>query len=246
MFKKKNKKQNEFLSQLDNNPMLKQIVFFGFYLVFFVVLIILLRTGYKNNTSKEVKSSRSGYLYDYKLDRILNQNYHFVFKENLNGNEVIYEGDLFDNELSFVKSGVVSSTYYINDDKVYLKDNNLLTWNEVNNPMVFYQFTNGKLINKLIKKAKYISKTEYIHSEKKEYLYNITSDEIRSILDIEKLNDDTVNTIVVSILENGNVNSISLDLTNYYKYSDNNIISYKLVFSFSKYDEIEEIANPIN
>ena len=167
---KKNKKDNGIMSELDNNPFMKQILFFGFYFVFFVVLILLLRTGYKNNNRQENRSNNSGYNYDYKLDRLNNQNYHFVYKEMVNGVATIYEGDISDGKMLFSKSGQVATTYFMRNDKFYVKDNNLLTWSETTNPLLFYKFTRPENLHSFIKKSTYVSKTDFIGVKKNDYL----------------------------------------------------------------------------
>ncbi|MBR4617720.1 MAG: hypothetical protein IKO49_00165 [Bacilli bacterium] len=245
MFNKKNK--NNLLGGLDQNPFLKQIIFFGFYFLFFVVIIIFLRISFKSISTKEVSIRKTGYGYDYKLDRIMNENYHFKFKENYDGVETIYEGDLLGDEISLFKSGTQAMEYYIKKDKAYLKDGNLFTWNETTNPMIFYDFVIPSNLNKIIKRAKYVSKTDYIDSKKKTFTYSIANEKIIDILGLEKRENDVLdNTIVVSILDNGKIDSINLDLTNYYKYSNETLKNYNLTFSYSKFDQIEEIANPIN
>lgn len=254
MFKKNNKKETIF-NELNENPMLKQIVFFSFYLVFFVILIILLRTSYKSTTNKNITKQKTGYGYDYKLDRLLNYNYHFVYKENLNNIETIYEGDRLDNRINFVKSGTISTNYYQEQDKYYVKDNNLLTWSNIDNPLIFENFIEPTNIEKIVKKSKYISKTDYIKMDRKEFNYEITNEELNSILNksIEKENKieettttNLTNTVTVTIEKNGTLESIKYDLTNYYKSTNQEVINYSLILNFSQYDQIKEITNPIN
>ena len=245
MANKKNK--NNLFNEVNQDPNLKRTVFFGFYTVFFLVLVILLRTGYKNNNLEKKDNKKTGYNYDYKLDLILNQNYHFVYKENSNGVETIYEGDLLDNVSSFVKSGTVSLQYYQQNDDVYVKDNNLLTWAKVENPIIFNKFTNAEKLNTIIRKSKYISMTDYIDSEMKEFNYEISNNSLRNIFDIEEIEEDKlINKITVTIMENGKIKSIMLDLSNYYGYNNTNISNYVITLSYSKFDKIEEITNPLN
>ncbi len=244
---KKNKKDNGIMSELDNNPFMKQILFFGFYFVFFVVLILLLRTGYKNNNRQENRSNNSGYNYDYKLDRLNNQNYHFVYKEMVNGVATIYEGDISDGKMLFSKSGQVATTYFMRNDKFYVKDNNLLTWSETTNPLLFYKFTRPENLHSFIKKSTYVSKTDFIGVKKNDFTYSIDNNKLRKIFDLQAVEgDDTKSFLIVTVLENGVISSMTFDLTNYMKKSNENIKSYLLTFSFSKYDDVEEITSPIN
>lgn len=231
---------------LEENQRLKPVLFFGFYLIFFIVLILLLRSGYKNNNAS-TNPKKSGYGYDYKLNRILNENYHFVYTEEMNTEKTIFEGDWLDNTLSYRKSGVVSSEYYQNRDKVYLKDPNSLTWSETENPMIFSKVANPSTLKRIITSAAYVSKTDYIKSDTKSFNYEIETSYLYKMFndDTNEFDNVPTNKIIVTIEENGKIKSIQLDLTNYYNIINPEITNYKLTFTYSKYGEIEEIPNPI-
>ena len=52
--------------------------------------------------------------------------------------------------------------------------------------------------------------------------------------------------IIVKIEKNGAIKSIELNLTNYYQSLNPEIKSYSLLLAYSKFGQIEEIANPIS
>lgn len=246
MFNKKNNDNKKSIPILEENQNLKPIIFFGFYLIFFLVLVLLLRSGYKNNNTA-TNIQKSGYGYDYKLNRILNENYHFVYTEEMNAEKTIFEGDWLDNTLSYRKSGVISSEYYQNRDKVYLKDPNSLTWSETENPMIFFQLANPSNLKRVITSATYVSKTDYIKSDTKSFNYEIETSYLYKMFNNETNEFDNIptNKIIVTIEENGKIKSVQLDLTSYYNIINKEITNYKLTFTYSKYGEIEEISNPI-
>ena len=250
MFRRKkneNRNENSVNNALNQNPLLKQGIFFGFYFVFFLILILLLRTGYTKNASKEVQLKKTGYGYDCKLDRLIDNNYHFVYKEYINGVQKIYEGDTDGKSKLYVKSGQVSTQYYQKSDVTYEKDNNLLTWKEIDNPLQFYKFTIPTALQKIIRKAEYVSKTDYLKMNKSDFTYKISNTKLRRIYDLEEYrDDDSESTFVVSVLENGTLAAITFDLSTYMSRDDSNIKSYLLTLNFSKYDEIQEITNPMN
>ena len=259
MFKKKDNKNKNNIYQ-DNT--IKQIAFFGFYLVFFVVVIILLRTSYKS-TSKKETNKLSGYGYDYKLISLNNNNYHFAYKENKNDIQTIYEGDKLNNIIKFVKSGDNALNYYSTGDKFYVKDNNLLTWSETTNPMIFNDFIKVDNIQGMISRAKYVYKTQYIDDNSLYFGYTITNDRINKIIHFEQTKsedrpsdedkkdetkeiDERENTILVYTDKKGNIKTINFDLTNYYKSINPEINKYTLNINYSSINEIKEITNPIN
>ena len=242
--KKKSNEQQQNNSYQDNTS--KQIAFFGFYLVFFVVIIILLRTSYKSIGTKETKKL-NGYGYDYKLTSLTNNNYHFVYKENLNDNEIIYEGDTLNSVTSLTKSGEVATNYYLTGDKVYLKDNNLLTWSETTNPMMFKDFISTLNIQSIINESEYVYKSEYIKENFLYFGYSITNNKLRKVFKQNEVEGDTLtNNIIVVTDKNGTIKSVNYELTNYYKSIDQNINKYILNINYSKFNEIKEITNPIN
>lgn len=242
--KKKNNEQEQNNSYQDNT--IKQMAFFGFYLIFFIVIIILLRTSYKSTPAKQT-NNLNGYGYDYKLTSLTNNNFHFIYKENLNDNETIYEGDTLNNVTSLTKSGEVATNYYLTSDKVYLKDNNLLTWSESSNPMLFKDFVSTLNIQSIINEANYLYKTEYIKDDFLYFGYNITNNSLRKIFKIDEVEGDvSTNNIIVVTDKKGTIKYVNYELTNYYKSIDQNINKYIITINYSRFNEIKEITNPIN
>lgn len=238
-----NKKMPEILN--DNN-VLKQVIFFGFYLVFFIILILLLRNGYKNNKTDTTKKN-TGYNYDYNLNRVMSQNYHFTYTEKINDTTTIYDGDLIDNTMSYRKSGNISTEYYQNKEDVYVKDLNTLTWQKTETPISFSKLTNPTTLKHLITRSNYFSKIDYIGTTTKAFTYQLSSSLIYETLTGETKELDTPdNEIIVKIEKNGAIKSIELNLTNYYQSLNPEIKSYSLLLTYSKFGQIEEIANPIS
>lgn len=248
MFKKnknEGQEQNKTSKYADSN---RQIAFFGFYLVFFIVVVILLRTGYKSqNNNSNNRSNLNGYGYDYKLTDLTNNNYHFIYKENKNDVETIYEGEILNDVSSFTKSGTVALNYYITKDKSYVKDNNLLTWSESDNPIMFKDFSSSSNIQSIINNAQYVYRTEYMKDSILYFGYTITNNQLRKIFNLEEVSDDQEsNNIILVTDKKGVVKSINFELTNYYKNVDQSINKYILSLNYSRFNEIKEITNPLN
>lgn len=245
MFKNKKNDKENINTILDENPLLKQGLFFGFYLIFFIVIILLIRSSYKT-TNNNLDIKKTGYGYEYKLNRILNENYHFTYTEQLNDSKTIFEGDWLDNTISYKKSGTISTEYYYNNEKTYQKDPNSLTWLESENPISFFKIITPTNLNKIINYSKYTSRTEYIDSKVISFTYEIDAKHLHKIINNEEKEFTIPNdTIIVTISENKKLKSIELNLTNYYKTINNQITNYNLILNYSKYGEITEISNPI-
>lgn len=253
-FNRNNNEKKE--SIFDESPYMKQIAFFGFYLIFFIVLILLLRGNYKQN-SKTTNPKNTGYGYDYRLDRVDNENFHFVYTENLNGTNTIYDGDRLYKKASFKKSGTTSIEYYEDNDEFYLKDPNSLSWSKTENPMIFSKIVKLATLKNIITRGTYISKTEYVTNKDRAFTYQITNKDLEKILvtnnqtEQEKptnsnSNDELLNNIIVTIDENSKLKKIELNLSNYYNVQNPSVINYNLSLTYSKYDEIEEISNPLD
>lgn len=244
-YEDKNKKYNA-LANYQGDPFYRQLFFFGFYLVFFIIVILLLRTAYKRNATSPLPT-KTGEGVDFEFTELKYNNYHFTYKETLNGVETVYEGEILDKTSSFVKSGNESTEYYKQNDKYYVKDRNLLTWSETTNPLSFYSFTLPHIIERMTYKGDYISNSYYIKTEDKEFTYEISNNTIRSMLDLEELkNDNTKTEIIVRTNKNKKIEMVTLDLSNYYKSIDPNVNNYIIKINYSKIGKIEEIANPIN
>lgn len=246
--KNKEKDENKYngLANYKGDPFTRQLFFFGFYFVFFLVIIILLRTGYKRN-AQNPSELKTGYDADYSFSELFEQNYHFVYKENINGVETKYEGDSLEQNMEFAKSGMPATEYIKYKDKFYIKDNNLLTWNETINPISFYPFVLPSNLKRIINNGEYISYITYMNIKEKDFNYEISNNSIRKILDLEEIpNDESKTKLVVKTEENKKIKTITLDLTDYYKTQDITINQYIITISYSKIGKIEEITNPIN
>lgn len=237
------KKENKKLNQTENNN-IKSGLFLGFYAIFFLLVVFLLRTGYKENNQK-ITTKNSGYGYNFKLTRLENRNYHFIYTEELDNNLVVYEGNKFANTTKYKKSGSTVQEYIEDNKTVKYKDNNTLTWEKCENPMFFNKFTNPNYIKRLLTHGTYISKTMYINNSDTAYNYDIATSTIIKILDKKEIDiDDKPNTISIILDSTGKIKEIKYDLTSYYKYINPDALSYKISQKYSKYGEIKEIELP--
>lgn len=233
--KEKNKFQNVFL----DNPELKPIFFFGFYIVFFVFIVILLRSSFSQMNSKTGSRGNSGYGFDFNFKELDKRNYHFNYKVIKNGEVVVYDGSLNDNKQEFAKSGTPSIEYYSVDDKYYSKNVNTLLYEESTNPMEFLSLLDADILKRLFIHGSYISRTEYFDDSSYEYTYYIsTSTILRNVDKVEADISGDVNKLMVKVNKEGGISEMTMDLTDYFKYFDESVTEYKLIISYSKFGQI--------
>ncbi len=238
---KRNKEKNKLQEIFDETPEVKQFFFFGFYILFFIFIVILLRGAFNTNSISTTKYN-SGYKYNFNIDDIKNNNYHFTYKLNKDNNLIIFDGDRFNEKLDFTMSGNPASDYYSEYDSYYLKNNNTLLYESCTNPMEFSNIIEGNVLGELFSQATYVSKTDYFDGNEFDYNYQIsTSTILKTVNNMNVDIDDDVNTITAKVNKDSKLYEIDLDLTNYYKYLDNNIKVYKLELKYSKFGNIKNI-----
>lgn len=218
-------------------PKGKATLFFGFYLVFFVVLISMLRTGDSSNTNK-TSGSKDNVL-PFSFEKLDGDNYHFKYIYKIDDKEYIYEGDRKDGKELFEYNKV---KYYRNDDEFLTNKSNI--WVKADNPYLLKDFINVYTTKKLAKKASYISKTEY-ESGMTVYTYQIATTTLIKILEKTKVDlDDPVNEIVFKTDMEDEVNDIKYDLSSYCKYKKIAKKSCSIELEYSKFGKIKNIKEP--
>ena len=235
------KNKNKFQEAFEDNPELKQLLFFGFYIVFFIFIVVLLRSAFASSNNRLTRYN-SGYNYSFKLKEIAGRNYHFYYKLTKNSQTVIFDGDKNDNIENFVMSGNPTIQYYNDNNNYYAKNNNTLIYEKTTNPMDFYKVIELENLRKLFVHGTYISKTEYLDGEGEDDTYQISTSSMLRNLDNVESDLDSVNTVVVKVNKDDVLSEVNLDLTNYYHYYDSSIYEYKLSLIYSKIGEVGNIS----
>ncbi|MBE6157900.1 MAG: hypothetical protein E7160_03810 [Firmicutes bacterium] len=218
-------------------PRGKAFLFFGFYLVFFFVLGVMFRTSAVNDSydNEEIKKSNFPFL----LGQIENNNYHFKYSYDFDGKVNAYEGDKFSKKELFSFKGL---NYYRNDDIFLINNSNV--WVKCDNPYYAYQFIDISSIKKMIKKATYISKTDY-ESGMKVYSYQVSTATLVKLVDNIDIDlDDKPNEIILKTDKDNNVNDIKFDLTSYFKYKKVSNIKAEIELLYTNFGEVKELNDP--
>ena len=182
----------------------KRWLFFGFYFIFFIFL------------------------------------FFYIDGQDLQNKNLNNENNNNDNNQN-IKTSYYETEKLENSDykyKITIQKNNeleIIEGNKNNNENIknyeYYQFIDLLELKRIIKNAKYLSKSLYSDNTYK-VNYEIKTSELDEIID-SKLNDEnnTLNNIILTVLENNDLIGIELDFSNYMKLI-NNIDTYKVLINY--------------
>jgi hypothetical protein len=229
------KKWIEQYKQMRSNPKGKAILFFGFYFVFFAVLIALLRFS-EPVSSYDNDSSENTLAFDVSS---LQQSHHFHYVVTVDNDSYVYDGvkDGIQEQFTFQNKNYYydGSTYFIHSDE----------WVKSENPYLYSAFFNSNNIIELLQKAYFESETTY-KSGKVTYHFSLDTNLIYQFLFLQNTDfDGQENSIIVSMNENGEIGSIIWELNDYCKSREDCQKTLKLELEYDQIGEIEEIKNPI-
>ncbi len=208
------------------------ILFFGFYLIFFIIVIALIRTSPAKKDVEYQKNNMVG------ITSILNKNYSFSYKVVLDNNTYLYKGDRLGDNLSFTYN---EKEYFQNNSNTYIKEEN---WISIENPIKFKYFFNEANLEKILNNLYYESNTTY-ESGKIVYNFLISSNSLNSLIDNNETDYDEIpNKVAISV--NNDIESISFDLDSYCKINKLCNNSLKINIDYDNYNGVKEIINPIN
>ena len=239
-----NKKINDFkelIKRLKSTDRGRALLFFGCYLIFFIILFILISTSSK--VSMNLSDFEEGNNIKFNVDNIKNNNYSYKYIISVDDNDYVFSGTRYkDYELYSYRNENYFRNY--DNDTIFKNNNNL--WVKSDNPNDLDYFTNIDNIIEITNNATYISKTDY-KSGKMTYNYEIsttTLDKIINDLDIDL--DDKPNELFFSTDEDENVNYIKFELDSYGKYKKLCDKKLSIELDYDDFNDIEEIKNPIN
>jgi len=215
------------------------ILFFGFYLLFFIGVIVFLKFGSKSSLplGEEYEKGNPGTMI--RFDNILKNNYQFLYSVNLDDEVYQYDGVRYENQEMFKFLG---ADYYKDSTGVYLKDG---VWNKVQNPYRFLEFFDINNIGALVKAATYQSKTSY-DSGRETYSYLISSNTINQLL--YNVNSDFLeepNEMIIGTDEAKNVCDITFRLSSLCVL--NRVCNKDLTIriNYDEFGEVEQIVSPL-
>ena len=231
----------EFIDKLKATDRGRSLLFFGGYLIFFIILFIIIGTASRSSvTSEDYEKSDS---IKYNISSIEDNNYSYKYTITVDVNDFIFEGKRYNDKELFKYNNI---NYYKDNsnNNIFKKEDNI--WIKAEDPNDFSFFTDIDNLKKIEEKATYISKTDY-ESGKRVYNYEISTTTLEKIIsDVDIDLDDKPNELIVSTDEDEVVYSMKLKLDSYGKYKQlcNKYLTIEL--EYDEFGEIKDIKNPIN
>lgn len=234
----KNKVDSEQIMNFLKTPRGKAVLFFGIYLIFFLILGVAAHANGQGDVigSTDLKLDSPSY----NISSIQKGNFEFSYQYNIDGVVTTYSGTKNDNK-SLFSDGV---TQYFQNDDLYMRNQDGV-WVKCDNPYPLSALVEYSTITKILNQATYVSKTELATGEKT-LSYQVTSTTLVKILEgLDVDLDDPVNTIELTLNKGGEVVGISYDVSSYAKYKGLAVNQYQITLTYSNFGKIEEIENPV-
>lgn len=234
----KNKVDSEQIMNFLKTPRGKAVLFFGIYLIFFLILGVAAHANGQGDVigSTDLKLDSPSY----NISSIQKGNFEFSYQYNIDGVVTTYSGTKNDNK-SLFSDGV---TQYFQNDDLYMRNQDGV-WVKCDNPYPLSALVEYSTITKILNQATYVSKTELATGEKT-LSYQVTSTTLVKILEgLDVDLDDPVNTIELTLNKGGAVVGISYDVSSYAKYRGLAMNQYQITLTYSNFGKVEEIENPV-
>ena len=223
------KKYLEYFKELKKKPYGKAVFFFGFYLIFFVIIALLARsTGLNPIKADDFEKGNSKTVSVKSLEKM---NYTFDYEIVLDGNTNTFNIRKDDD----YKYKYNEKDYYQSNLKTFVKDD---TWVPIDSPIKFNKLIEAKVIDVIIKSSYIESKTTYDNGNTT-YNLLISSNTLNKLLDNKDTDVEEVpNKIIVTMDKYNCVNEIKYNLDSYCK--ENNLCTNKLSINV-KYKDFNNV-----
>ena len=141
------------IKELSKTTKGKAILFFGFYFVFFIIIMIIARFGSRNYTKpSDYEKGKSGTFY---INDIVDKNYGFTYQVSLDNVKYTYTGTRNSNNTLFDYNG---NNYFSSDDKYFINNS---IWSKCDNPIMFYNFINPSKLTSILENSWNEANTSY-------------------------------------------------------------------------------------
>ena len=217
------KKVIEFIKELRKKPYGKAVIFFGFYLIFFIVILLVLNLN--GTKDKEETEKITGINIQY----IKRYNYAFKYKVVLDDNTYSYEGNKDNSTFNYTYNG---REYYNENNKSYIKKDAT----EIDNPIKFNKLFDESITIELLKGAYIESKTMY-NTGDVGYGLLLSSNTLNKVLDGKDTDVDEIpNKIKVILGTNNFVKEINYNLDSYCK-SNNTCKKIDITINYDEFSQ---------
>lgn len=238
----------DFIKKNSKSKRGKAIWFFVGFAFLLLILMIIARTSAHYPLEKQLEDIRNANNKENgaNIADLLKLNYQYTYTINHDNNILKITGKMTESAEEFsCINGKTTTKYFRNDSGLYQYSSNSLWIKDSNECSKFYKFYNLAYINDLLEEATLDHNTSYKDGKVEIYLL-ISVNTINKILD-NKTTDysDEPSTIMISYDENGVINGISYDLSNYCKTMKLCKKNLLIDLKFTDIGKVEKIDNPI-
>ena len=223
--------------EIKKDPKGRAILFFGFYLLFFIAVILFVRLNSRERTLSsdyEKGNSLIGI-----VGVLSNSNYAYQYHIITDGHEELLEGKRYKTTDEFEYQ---NKSYYCHDGSCFVKED---SWIPTQHPFPLHFILEADAISEILNQSYYESKTSY-ESGQTLYHYVVTTDTLNQIIYNEITDLDLPkNTISVRVNEKQQLTTISLQLDSFCQYHKTCQERFIIDAEYSKLGEITEISSPI-
>ena len=228
------KKVIEKYKEIKDMPKGNAYLFFGFYFIFFLILIIFFNMSPNNKISINSEREEVHYL---EMGNIMNNNYHYEFRILVDDKEYIYSGNRNKDREMFYS---FDKEYYCEGNSYYEKNGN--EWSKIDSPF-YYAFMDLSRVSLLLEDSYLESETIY-KSGKDAFRYFLDTNRIYQILYNQYTDyDDSGNSVVIYKLGE-EVDSIIYLLDGYCKSGNLCHKSLKIEIHYDNIGKIDNINRP--
>ena len=231
------KKVIELINTLKKDSKGRAILFFGFYVIFFLGVILLVRFSSRNRTVASDYETSGGF--HRPVQATIVDNYQFQYNINLDNIEYLYIGSKYQKEREF---NFNNKKYYSNGDYYFVLND---TWEKTDNPFYFYEFLKDEVYMNLMNVG-YLESTTSYDSGKIVYHYVIATDTLtKEINETQTDIADDGNTMMIHMDDGEHISKIVYQLDSYCRVMNYCKNSLKIEMDFDQIGEVKEIKNPI-
>lgn len=224
---------NEFRKTKNGKP----ILFFGFYLLFFIFVFLLIKfEGNKDFLNQEYEKGRSS---QFNSSLLLGKNYYYDYKINIDGVLHDYYGKRNQDIESFKYN---NNEYYRNGDDFFINNG---MWVKCDNPYIFYEIIDVDNLSDIINNSTIMS-NDGAGEGKKVYKYVISTNTINKLIyNVESDYDEVPNDLDITLDNNNGSIVVKLTLNSFCKL--NNVCNDSLVVeaNYEMFNSVRDIDNPI-
>ena len=226
------KKLKDLKSDKEDNQKSRMILFFGFYFIFFAIVICLIVFGgNRQYLTQEYEKGQPS------IGNGLGDSFSYTYHIQVDDLSYDYVGEQTGNFQLFTFQ---EKEYFFNGEKYYLKEE---TWNECENPYLYREFYDIETFVKIIEKSTYVAKTEYENGDVI-YHYLVSSNDLNELFFAEKTEyENSSNTIDITIDANRHITGIVYGLDDYGTHREMGS-RFSIEIHYAQYGEIKEIENP--